>query len=303
MTQIIIVGGVSYNTMVYLDTLPEPHSQTLFPCGFHETIGATGAGKALNLRKLGYNIVLHAPIGDDTYGQAIIDYFAQNDVPFLFDIDPAGTQRHLNVMDSSGQRLSIFLNPGTFDLNFDEERLEGFIAESEQVILNINNYCRRLIPTLQRYRKPIWCDIHDYDGAKPYHQDFIRAADYLFLSSEALPNYRGFMEQMIAQGKHLVICTHGAQGSTALSARGEWIETPIIDTYILRDSNGAGDAFFSGVFYGHLQGYTPQQCLRLGTLVGGLCITSNELASEQMSRPFIEAEYHRVYGETLSSAE
>lgn len=299
MTQILIVGGASFNTMIALDRFPEPQPQTLIARGFHETIGSTGAGKALNLRKLGMGVTLHAPIGDDRYGRLIADGLAAAGVTFLYDLDPAGTQRHVNLMDRDGRRISLFLVPGTFDLAFDRVRLEAHIRTCDYLVLNISNYCRTLIPAIRQQQKAIWCDIHDYDGANSYHQDFIEAADYLFLSSEALPDYRQFMAQQVARGKRLVVCTHGKRGATALSPAGEWIETPIVSRYSPVDTNGAGDAFVAGVLYGHTQGYRLRECLRLGAVVGGLCVTSAELAADDLSPARVAAEYLAEYGEAL----
>ncbi len=59
-------------------------------------------------------------------------------------------------------------------------------------------------------------------------RDFADAADYLFLSSAAMPDYRAFMSRMIREGKKLVVCTHGRNGSTALDTSGNWVETPIL---------------------------------------------------------------------------
>ena len=63
MTKILVLGGVSVNTMIYLDQFPQPTPQTVFSKGYHETIGSTGAGKALNLKKLGLDVTLHGLIG------------------------------------------------------------------------------------------------------------------------------------------------------------------------------------------------------------------------------------------------
>jgi acarbose 7IV-phosphotransferase len=95
------------------------------------------------------------------------------------------------------------------------------------------------------------------------------------------------------------VCTHGKQGATALTAAGEWIEQPSIPGYAFKDSNGAGDAFFAGVLFGHTREYPPRQCLRLGALMGGLCITTEELALPTLSRTLLAAEYQRAYGELL----
>lgn len=299
MTSVLVLGGVSFDTIVYLDDLPAPVPRTLFPRGFHETIGSTGAGKALNLAKLGLDVTLHTPLGDDDYGRRIREYLQAASVELLYDTDPQGTPRHLNLLDGEGRRISIFLTAGTSAPSIDSARLDTAIARHDHIVVNIINYCRDLIPLIQRQRKPIWCDIHDYDGVNTYHDDFIRAADYLLLSSDALPDYRPFMQRMVDQGKQLVICTHGRHGATALTAAGEWIEQPSISSYALKDSNGAGDAFFSGVLYGYMRGYPAPQCIRLGTLLGGLSVTSHELAPPALSPALLASEYQRIYGEAL----
>jgi len=299
MSSVLVLGGVSFDTIIYLDALPDPVPRTLFSRSFHETIGSTGAGKALNLAKLGLDTTLHALIGDDTYGQRIRAYLRDNDLALLHDLDPQGTARHVNLLDADGRRISIFLHADTFPPAVDMQRLNAAIAAHDYIVLNIMSYCRDLIPLIQQQHKPIWCDIHDYDGANSYHDDFIHAADYLMLSSDALPEYRPFMRRMIGAGKQLVVCTHGKHGASALTAAGEWIEQPSIPSYAFKDSNGAGDAFFAGVLFGHTRGFPPQQCLRLGALMGGLCITSEELALPTLNRTLLAHEYQRVFGERL----
>ncbi len=49
MKKVFIAGGVSYNLMIYIDKFPRPETQTLFSQNIHETVGSSGAGKALNL--------------------------------------------------------------------------------------------------------------------------------------------------------------------------------------------------------------------------------------------------------------
>ncbi len=294
--QVLVTGAVTFNTLIYLDEFPQPAPQTVFSRACHETIGGTAAGKALNLQRLGLRVTLHTLLGADEYGERLRARLTQTGIELLAEPDPAGTQRHVNLMDAHGRRISIFVAYGTSDPEMDLVRLERVIASSDAVVLNISPYCRRLIPLCRAHSKPLWCDIHDYDGQTPYHADFIAAADYLFLSSDRLPAYRDFMEQQIAAGKQLVVCTHGAQGATALTAAGEWWEEPIIADYALRDSNGAGDAFFAGFFYGHTQGYDVRTALRLATIVGGLCVTSPELYHPTLSPALVAAEYRRHYG-------
>ncbi|MBL8117507.1 MAG: carbohydrate kinase family protein [Anaerolineae bacterium] len=294
---VLIIGGVSWNAMVYVNAFPTPQPQTVFSRGFHETVGSTGSGKALSLHRLGMPVTLHALIGDDAPGQATRDYFNREGVRFIYDIDPAGTQRHINLMDKEEGRISIFVVYGTFEPAFDMKRLETLIGEHDHIVLNISNYCRYLIPLIKQAGKAIWCDLHDYDGKNPFYDDFIKAADYLFMSSDAhgIKSYRAFMETQIAAGKRLVVSTHGKNGSTALTADGRWIETPAISEYSVKDTNGAGDGFVAGVLYGYANNYPIEQCLQFGSIVGGLAVTSLELAAPELNPTLLATEYERLF--------
>lgn len=294
MTRVLVLGSVSYNLMLYVDALPEPRPHNVFARDYHETLGGTAAGKALNLQKLGVEPTLYSLIGDDVQSERVQARMVQESVLFRFDLDPAGTQRHVNLMDADGQRLSIYVEGGTFEPEPNAARLEALIRQHDLVVLDIVNYCRAFIPLIQRHRRELWCDIHDYDGKNPYHRDFIKAADVIFMSSDAMPEYRPFMKDLIAAGKRLVVCTHGKDGATALTSEGTWYEQPIVDTYALRDSNGAGDAFFAGFLYGHLQGLDVQACLQRAAIAAGLCITSRELAFPDLDAARLEAE-HRAH--------
>lgn len=294
MRKVLVLGGVSYNLMIYLERFPGARPGTIYAEGYHETIGSTGAGKALNLSRLGLAVTLHALIGADNAGKRVLEALAQPGLRFIHDIDPAGTQRHVNLMNPGGERISIFIEPGTLEPEVAWEPIAATLAESDAVVLNIRNYARHAIPFLKERQRSIWCDIHDYDGEASFHRDFIEAADVLFLSDERLPGYRAFMERQIEAGKRLVVCTHGRRGASALVADGQWISVPIVDAYKRRDTNGAGDAFFSGVMYGELQGYRIRHSLALGAIVAGLCVTVPELAHPQLS-PEVVAEAYRRY--------
>ena len=295
MASVLVVGGVTWDTLLYLEHLPEPYPQTIFSQDYHETMGGTGAGKALNLARLSFDVTLHALLGDDLEGQQAAGMLGAAGVHLRAEIDPLGTERHVNLLDAQGRRLSIYARSATFDPEIDQAGLAGMIPHYDYLVLNIINYTRRLIPAARARQMPIWCDLHDYDGESAYHQDFVDAATYLVFNSDAMPDYRPFMHEQVQRGKQLVICTHGAEGATALSAEGRWYETPAIDEYARVDTNGAGDGFFSGVLYGFSQDYEIERCLRLGAITAGLCITVRELAHPDLSPALVEAEYARLF--------
>jgi acarbose 7IV-phosphotransferase len=297
MARVLVLGGVSYNTMIYLDGFPQPEPQTVFSKRMHDTVGSTGSGKALNLCRLGFDVTLHGVIGDDRYGDLIKEYFQGEGLRFIYDMNPRGTERHTNLMDAVGRRISIIQVQGAPNASQpDQGKIEPLIDDSDYVALSITSPYSSLIPLIKSHGKEIWCDLHDYDGVNRYHEPFVQGADYLFLSSDLMPDYRAFMERMTREGKKLVVCTHGKKGSTALTSEGKWIEMTAIEQPLQVDTNGAGDAFFAGFLYGHAQGYNMEVSMQYATIAGGLCTLSEELAYPGLSVEFIEAEYGRHYG-------
>lgn len=295
MKKVFITGGASYNSIITLDEFPQAIPQTIHNCCFDEIIGNTGAGKALTLSKLGFNTTFHSLIGKDIFGDKVRTHLKEPNLHFISDIDPNGTERHLNIMNSRGERISIFINPSSDEPNIDYEKFEDYLIHSDYVVINISNYSRNILPICKRLNKEIWIDLHDYDGKNNYHQDFIDAADYIFLSSDNLPDYKSFMEEQIECGKKLVVCTHGKGGATAYTKERKWIEIPIINNYVIKNTNGAGDSFFSGFLYGFSKGYVVEKCMQFGSITAGLCIEDELITSKYLSDVLIEKEYQIYY--------
>jgi len=296
---VFVAGGCSWDSIVYLDSFPD-RTETHFARDFQETLGSSGSGKALNLGRLGVDTRLHAMIGDDRYGEAIRERFDAESVTFEADIDPNGTERHVNLMNDAGERISIFVVLPTQEPDIGYERLERWVAEADALVVSPVNYSRHLLPAAVEARTPVWADVHAYDGEDEYYDDFLAAADYLFMSEEGMDDYREFMREQIDAGKRLVVCTRGDDGVTALTADGEWVEVPAAE-FEMTDTNGAGDAFFAGYLYGHRQGLAVETNLRLGTLAGGLAVSSRDLAHPELSPDRLAAEYERRYGAEISA--
>ncbi len=290
MKKILILGGTTYDHIVYLQKLPEPIPQTIHAAPFNEAAGSTGAGKALNLTKLAVPNTLYSVIGNDMYGKQIVKYLKQQKVHFVYDIDEVGTERHINIMDADGGRISMFVTQSSEKIAMNMKAMEYLIKNAGIVVLNIIPYCRQLIPLLKKLNKQVWTDLHDYDGVNVYHKPYIAAAQYIHLSSDNLPNYKKVMKALIASGKELVICTHGKNGASLLTKNGVWMEQPSIPVKIIIDSNGAGDSFFAGFLFGFINLYTLKECMKMGAVCASLCIGSKQLVSEKLSADYLLSE-------------
>lgn len=283
----LIIGGISWDTVIRVAELPASRPQTLFAQAAWESVGSTGAGKALNLRRLGWATTLHAQVGNDEAGRLALQALQSAGVRVLVMPDPCGTERHTNLIADDGGRLSIYTHYATFEATVDVQAVLAELPLHDVVLLNIANYARQLIAPIKQAGRELWIDVHDWDGHAEYHRDFVEAADVLFLSSDRLPNWRDVMASLIAAGgKRLIVCTHGAQGATAITEAGQFVEVAAHPVSELVDSNGAGDAFMAATLHGLHAGRDLEQSLALAALAGALCVQCRGLASDRLESPW-----------------
>ena len=295
MKSVFVIGGTTFDHIISVKDFPKPIPQTIHNVSFYEATGSTGAGKALSLKKLDVPTVLYSVLGNDQYGKQIINYLEKEKVNFIYDIDPKGTERHINIMDSNGGRISMFITQSSEKPEISVNKIEKEIINADIIVLNIISYCKEIIPFLQKKQKPIWTDLHDYIDGNEYHKPFIDIADYIFLSSDNLNDYKQTMLKLIEDGKELVVCTHGKRGATALTKSGKWIDEPAISNFKLVDSNGAGDNFFSGFLWAYLTGKPINECMKYASICGALCITSKQLVYKNLTLNLLQDTYSKIY--------
>ena len=272
-----VIGGVAWNLLVDLPHLPTD-LRTLHALGYRYGLGGTGAGKALHLARLGLRTRLHALVGEDDAGSSVRSALRDAGVDLRTWPDPQGTERHLNLMDPHGDRVSIFLNRSTAHPDVPAEELMHLARDADLVFVSLTDYARRVLPLLAAAGIPTWVDLHDWDGSdSDYHRDFVAHGTHLFVSDVRLDDPLELCTRLAAT-KELVVVTHGSRGATAFFPHREPFFVAAYDAGPAVDTNGAGDAFSVGVAYGRLQGWDWPRCLQAGAVVAAGCVTSMELA-------------------------
>lgn len=282
MKKVFVAGGVSYNNVIQLDEFPEPVGKTYHKCIYSEGVGSTGAGKSLNLSKLGFSVTLHSLLGDDEYKAKVLKVLEGEGIRVIHNIDKSGTERHVNILNKLGQRISIFTNPVSDDPEVDLGLIEKSLLQADYAVINIYNYCKKILPLCEKNAVPVWTDLHDYNGGQ-YYEEFIAASDYIFMSDEYIPDPLWVLQSFIDRGKSLAVCTRAHRGAIAMNSAGEVVQVPAKEHYQNINSNGAGDAFFSGFLYAYNLGVDLTSCMEAGSHAAGLCVESMGLMNPLLS--------------------
>lgn len=279
MPHVLVAGPASWNTLVDVDALPEPHPHTVMARGHRDGLGGTSAGKALTLARLGVPVSLRTALGDDDAADRIAAALDHPDLTLLAARAPGASERHLNLMTPDGGRLSIYLDlppdPGPPPAD-----VLGLAASADVVVADLAGHVRDALPALRAAARELWCDVHDHDGVADFHRPFVEAADVLVVSADRLPDPRAYLAERVAAGARWAVCTAGARGVVALGRDEGWLEVPAVPGVTVVDTNGAGDAFVAGMLRGRLDGLPLGDCLRLGAAAGALAVASPALVAD-----------------------
>jgi len=278
---VFVAGPVAWNYIVDLDALPQPVPHMEFVRSHRWTVGGTSAGKALNLRSLGLSVTLRTVVGRDEAADRVLSVLQDAGVDLLTEVASAGsTEQHLNLMDPRGGRVSLYLGTPHFepsDARLDAEAEEAMLA-ADAVVVDLSEPARPFLAKARSAGRPVWCDLHDYNGTSAFHTEFVDTAGYLFLNDDKIADPAGFAAQRIAAGARLVVVTRGPAGAIAMGPDAvlHTIDAEPVDEVV--DTNGAGDAFFAGYFAAHLRGESIQDCLGSAAHQAARCITVPEIA-------------------------
>jgi sugar/nucleoside kinase (ribokinase family) len=260
---VLISGPVAWNTLVYLDHLPEPRPQTLFALEDIETVGGTSAGKALHLAGLGHEVALRTALGDDATSGRLRAVLEDAGIHLTASVLSGPGERHLNLMTRAGERVSVYLSVPAF-VQPDAAEFAAAARGARALVMDLSETSRALLPAAVETGIPIWTDVHDYDGHADFHEPFINAADFVFLNADGMSDPSAFMHARVEAGATAVVCTLGAEGAIALDADG--LHRVPASPVEVRDTNGAGDAFLAGFLDATLSGFPTAEALRRAAL-------------------------------------
>nr|MCR5607947.1 carbohydrate kinase family protein [Lachnospiraceae bacterium] len=145
------------------------------------------------------------------------------------------------------------------------------------------NFNRAILPVIKALGKPIATDVHVLsDIHDEYNKDFLKAADILFLSDEAVKdNYEEFILSIAKEyNTNIIVMGRGKKGVAYYEKADGTVRTmPIAESGNVVNTIGAGDALFSSFIHFYSKGFSVENSLAYAQKFASIKIQTNGAAN------------------------
>ncbi|MCD0446064.1 carbohydrate kinase family protein [Glycomyces sp. A-F 0318] len=300
MLDILVVGGVGVDTIVRVPEIAIGEGDSLGVEPIRDYVAHTGNGVALGCLHLGLATRFIDYIGEDEQGALVRRHYEAHGLDFRYLVSANGTSRSVNLVDAEGRRFSFYDYRHDPGLRMPAAFFGPHLAEAKHVHVSIPNHTRSVLTAIPD-GVTVSTDLHGWDGEDEHQKAFALRADLVTLSTAKLGgDPEKAMRWIMDNGRaSIVIATDGEHGGYVLE-RGGSLErygairpvaelggvSPEWASWRPVDSNGAGDAFVSGLLWAFGKGRDRAAALDAGRVAGAYACrtegTSTALISEEL---------------------
>ena len=269
---ILVSGLINLETTLQIDAFPLPYYPVTYPFfGVRSTVSGVGYNIAKALTTLGDEVQFMSIIGDDMAGNMVLQALQTDGLP---------TDNVLPLIKETAQSIIIYDKTGQRQIHTDlkdiqqaaypAERFVAALGECSLAVLCNINFSRPFLQMAKSMNIPIATDVHEIDDLNDdYNQDYMAAADILFMSGTSLPTTpRKWIEQVRDRfGTEIIVIGLGERGSLLSVRRNNIIEhVPAVQTRPVVNTIGAGDALFSAFIHFYNQSMDALAALQKATV-------------------------------------
>lgn len=297
MLDILVVGGVGVDTIVRVPEIAIGDGDSLGVEPIHDYVAHTGNGVALGCLHLGLATRLIDYIGEDEQGALVRRHYEEHGLDFRYLVSPNGTSRSVNLVDAEGRRFSFYDYRHDGDLRMPAEFFGPHVADAKHVHVSIPNHTRDVLTAIPE-SATVSTDLHGWDGQAEHQKAFALRANLVTLSAARLgDDPEKAMRWIVENGRASVVyATDGEHGGYVLKRGGSLERYGAIDpvaelggvspewaAWAPVDSNGAGDAFTSGLLWAYGQGWDHAAALDAGRVAGAYACSTRGTSTALIS--------------------
>jgi ribokinase len=267
LSAILVSGLINVEVTLRVDGFPIEYTPVRYPFfGVQGTVSGVGYNIAKALTTLGDRVRLLSIIGQDLAGRSSCEALAADGIGQDFVVDTAPhTARSVILYDGEGRRQINVDLKDIQERTYPQAQFERAVEGCDMAVLCNVNFSRPLLHQIRELGIPIATDVHTIgDLEDDYNQDFMAAADVLFMSDEALPLppeewIQAVMERYRPQ---VAVIGLGAEGALLAVREDDFVgRVPAACTRPIVNTIGAGDALFSAFIHFYHRTRDPYESL------------------------------------------
>ncbi|SUK03385.1 ribokinase [Staphylococcus agnetis] len=273
MKKIYVIGSVSIDLVVSTKVVPKK-GETVLGESFFTTTGGKGANQAVAAARLGKNVHMIGRIGDDDFGQEIVENFKRNqvDVTHLKVVPHMATgTAHITLADNDN---SIIVVPSANnEVTFTNIKDQLAQLEEGDIVLLQQEIPADTVASVLAYCKQH--GVVSILNPAPYRdidEVVIENADYLTPNeTESAALFKENLDDALERYPNKLIVTIGDKGARYFN--GENHVTVKGFKRDVKDTTGAGDTFNGALAVGLQKGFALDKTIALANLAASFSVT------------------------------
>ncbi len=282
MEKILVSGLINIETTLKIDQFPLQYYPVTYPFhGIQSTISGVGLNLAKALTILGSEVNFLSIIGNEQLIRTELSSLGIDDTSILADLQD--TAQSVILFDNSGKRQIHTDLKDIQEQAFPKHLFEKALNNSQIALLCNINFNRHLLDVASHRQIPIATDVHAISQIDDeYNQEFMAAANILFLSHENLQEPpTSFIQRLwLHYNNQIIVIGMGEHGAMiALKKENRIFHIPAIQVRPIINTIGAGDALFSSFVFTYLHSNDPLNALQHAVLFASHKIGTNGAAN------------------------
>ncbi|WP_112179926.1 ribokinase [Paraliobacillus zengyii] len=279
--RVVVLGSLNMDIVVSAARKPEV-GETVLGESVRYVPGGKGANQAIGLKQLDADKKMLGVIGDDIFGEKIMQQLHQLTIDRQHIKQVNGTATGIATIIHTPKDNSIIVVPGanTACTTAYVDEVEAVIASADVLLMQFEIPLETVKYALQLAKKNNVTTIVNPAPAQELTEDLLRYIDYITPNQSELAvlldNANEDLETIFKQWnrKHTteLIVTLGEKGCAYWDGENV-IKIAAKQLGEVRDTTGAGDAFNAGLAYGISKRWTIRQSVLLANTVSGLAVT------------------------------
>jgi ribokinase len=291
---IVVVGSINMDLVAHTHKIPVP-GQTVIGTGFDTTPGGKGANQAVAVARLGYPVQMVGMVGEDVFGQALLDNLANAGVGTEAVARVSGPSGVAPILVSESGENSIVVVPGA-NGKMDKaavDHQDALIRSAGMVLCQLELPLETVSHVLALCADAGVPVMLDPAPAAPLPDSAFRQVAWFtpneteaafYLGSQ--PNSEAAAQKLLPKGLKGVVLKRGSDGAyVAVAGKAAWVRPFPVKPV---DTVAAGDCFNGAFAVALLEGNDPWAAARFASAAAAISVTRKGAQASMPSRADVE---------------